>query len=70
MEYTEIKTLTKDQLTDQLVSMKKEQLNLRFRRATGQVENTSRIRELRRDIAKVRTAQSAQKNAGKPSGKK
>jgi large subunit ribosomal protein L29 len=49
-----------DQLDDQLVKLKKEQFNLRFQRATGQVENTARIRHIRRDIARLKTAQSQQ----------
>ena len=46
-----------DQLQDELLWLKKEQFNLRFQRATGQLENTSRVREVRRDIARVRTLQ-------------
>jgi large subunit ribosomal protein L29 len=58
-----------DQLDDQLAKLKKEQFNLRFQRASGQLESTSRIREVRRDIARVMTvarakrAGSAQKSA-------
>ena len=44
-----------DELGDKLVSMKKEQFNLRFQRANGQAENTGRIRVLRRDIARIQT---------------
>jgi len=44
-----------DELGDQLVSMKKEQFNLRFQRANGHAENTGRIRVLRRDIARIQT---------------
>ena len=44
-----------DELSTQLVGLKKEQFNLRFQRANGQVENTGRIRNLRRDIARVKT---------------
>ena len=51
-----------DELGDQLVSLKKEQFNLRFQRATGQLEKTARIREVRRDIARVKTI-AAQKRA-------
>jgi large subunit ribosomal protein L29 len=49
--------MTPDQLQDELVNLKKEQFNLRFQRATGQLENTSRVREVRKDIARVRTLQ-------------
>ena len=55
----EIKGMTLDQLDDQLVKLKKEQFNLRFQRASGQLENTSRIREVRRDIARVKKPSSA-----------
>ncbi len=52
---SDMKTLTPDQLQDQLLTLKKEQFNLRFQRATGQLENTGRIREVRRDVARVKT---------------
>ncbi len=55
--FADIRGLTPDQLQDQLLNLKKEQFNLRFQRATGQLENTSRVREVRRDIARVRTVQ-------------
>ncbi len=54
---SDLKALTPDQLTDELVNLKKEQFNLRFQGATGQLENVARIREVRRDIARVRTLQ-------------
>jgi large subunit ribosomal protein L29 len=49
--------MSKDQLSDELLNLKKEQFNLRFQRATGQLENTGRVREVRRDIARVKTLQ-------------
>jgi large subunit ribosomal protein L29 len=52
---SDLKTMTPDQLTDELLALKKEQFNLRFQRATGQLENTGRVREVRRDIARVKT---------------
>jgi large subunit ribosomal protein L29 len=52
---SDLKTLTVDQLQDELLNLKKEQFNLRFQRATGQLENTGRVREVRRDIARVKT---------------
>ena len=55
MKAEEFRDLTPDQLDDQLVKLKKEQFNLRFQRASGQLENTARIREVRRDIARVKT---------------
>ncbi len=51
----DLKVMTPDQLADELLKLKKEQFNLRFQRATGQLENTARVREIRRDIARVRT---------------
>ncbi len=63
MDYKDIKTFPKDKLQEEILKAKKEQLNLRFQRASGQLEKPSRIRELRRDVARLKTAQSAQKNA-------
>lgn len=54
---------TPDQLREELAKMKKEQFNLRFQKATGQLEKTSRVRELRRDIARIETALSQQAKA-------
>ena len=59
----EISDMSLDQLDDQLVKLKKEQFNLRFQRASGQLENTARIRLIRRDIARIKTA-SRVKRAG------
>jgi len=47
--------MTPDQLTDELAKLKKEQFNLRFQKASGQLENTARVRQIRRDIARVMT---------------
>ena len=47
--------MTVDQIDDEVLKLKKEQFNLRFQRATGQLENTSRVREVRRDIARLKT---------------
>ncbi len=49
------KTLTVDQLDEELVKLKKEQFNLRFQKASGQLENTARVRVVRRDIARIMT---------------
>jgi large subunit ribosomal protein L29 len=49
------KTMTVDQLDEELVKLKKEQFNLRFQRASGQLENTARVRVVRREIARVMT---------------
>ncbi|NEU11150.1 50S ribosomal protein L29 [Methylobacterium sp. BTF04] len=54
---SDLAALSPDQLSDELLSLKKEQFNLRFQGATGQLENVARVREVRRDIARVRTLQ-------------
>ena len=63
MKTEELKFLTLDQLDEQLVKLKKEQFNLRFQKASGQLENTARVRQVRRDIARVLTV-AGQKRAG------
>ena len=55
MKIDEVRGLTPDQLADQLISLKKEQFNLRFQKATGQLNNTSQVRTVRRAIAKIKT---------------
>lgn len=55
MKAEDIRAKTADELKDQLVSLKKERFNLRFQKASGQLERTSRVRELRRDIARIMT---------------
>lgn len=55
MKPSDIRAMSEDQLKDQLVALKKEQFNLRFQRATGQLENTARMRQIRRDIARIQT---------------
>ncbi len=59
MKADELKTKTPDQLKDQLVALKKEAFNLRFQQATGQLENTARMRVVRRDVARIRTVLNA-----------
>ena len=61
---SDLRVMTEDQLNDEALKLKKEQFNLRFQRATGQLENTSRLREARRDIARIKTV-AAQKRAKK-----
>jgi len=58
MKIADAKVMTPDQLKDEILKLKKEQLNLRFQRATGQIENTARIRNIRRDIARLKTVAS------------
>ena len=55
MKIDEVRGMTPDQLAEQLVSLKKEQFNLRFQKATGQVEKTHRVDEVRKDIARIQT---------------
>ena len=59
----DLRVMTVDQLDDELLKLKKEQFNLRFQRATGQLENTARVRQVRRDIARIKTV-AQQKRAG------
>jgi large subunit ribosomal protein L29 len=61
----DLRHMTVDQLDDELLKLKKERFNLRFQRATGQLENTSRVREVRRDIARIKTI-ARQKRAAQP----
>jgi large subunit ribosomal protein L29 len=65
MKPGDARAMTVDQLDDEALRLKKEQFNLRFQRATGQLENTSRVRQVRRDIARIKTV-AAQKRSGEP----
>ncbi|RZO68796.1 MAG: 50S ribosomal protein L29 [Parvularculaceae bacterium] len=64
MKASETREMTEDQLKDKLTQLKKEQFNLRFQRATGQLEKTAQVREVRRDIARVKTILREKTNAG------
>ncbi|MGV1014320.1 MAG: 50S ribosomal protein L29 [Methyloceanibacter sp.] len=55
MKPHEVRGMTLDQLSDELVKLKKEQFNLRFQAASGQLENTARVRQIKRDIARIQT---------------
>jgi large subunit ribosomal protein L29 len=55
MKIDEIRGMTPDQLGEALLNLKKEQFNLRFQAATGQVEKTHRVNEVRKDIARIKT---------------
>ncbi|CAH1659853.1 50S ribosomal protein L29 [Hyphomicrobiales bacterium] len=55
--FSDLTAMSADQLQDELLKLKKEQFNLRFQRATGQLESTDRVRVVRRDIARVKTLQ-------------
>ena len=55
MKMSDVRALTNDQIKDEILKLRKEQLNLRFQRASGQLEKTNRIRQIRRDIARLKT---------------
>jgi large subunit ribosomal protein L29 len=74
MKIGDVRAMSVDQLEDEILKLKKERFNLRFQKATGQLENTARVRVIRRDIARMKTvarekhaasAGSAKKNLGK-----
>jgi len=65
MKAGDARGMTLDQLEEEVLKLKKESFNLRFQRATGQLENTARVRQVRRDIARMKTI-AAQKRAGAP----
>ncbi len=64
MKAADLKTKSGDELKTELLELKKEALNLRFQKASGQLENTARVREVRRDIARILTVLGAQPGAG------
>jgi large subunit ribosomal protein L29 len=64
MKMNDVRALTNDQVKDEILKLRKEQLNLRFQAASGQLEKPSRIRQIRRDIARLKTTQTA--SAAKP----
>jgi large subunit ribosomal protein L29 len=61
MKIEDIRALSEDQREDAILNLKKERFNLRFQRATGQLENTSRLKEARRDIARIKTIAAQQR---------
>ena len=61
MKIDDVRGMTPDQLTDGLLNLKKEQFNLRFQQATGQMEKTHRANEVRKDIARIKTVQRQKK---------
>ena len=65
MKFDELNKQSDDQLVDQLAELKREQFNLRFQAATNQIEKPSRVREVRRTIAKIRTLQNERASAAK-----
>jgi len=65
MKATDVRAMSADELNDELLKLKKEQFNLRFQDATGQLEKTARVRQVRRDIARVKTIMAENKSAKK-----
>ncbi|MEI7932342.1 MAG: 50S ribosomal protein L29 [Alphaproteobacteria bacterium] len=63
MKIAEVRGMTDDQLGENLLNLKKEQFNLRFQKATGQMEKTHRVGEIRKDIARIKTVLAAKKSA-------
>ena len=61
LKVEDIRAMSPDQMEDAILNLKKERFNLRFQRATGQLENTSRLREARRDIARIKTIAAEQR---------
>ena len=61
MKIADIRAMSPDQMDDAVLNLKKERFNLRFQRATGQLENTSRLKEARRDIARIKTIAAQQR---------
>ena len=66
MKASDARAMTVDQLDDEVLKLKKEQFNLRFQRATGQLENTSRVRVVRRDIARIMTIARQKRSGDEP----
>ncbi len=64
MKIEDIRNFTLDQLEDELIKLKREQFNLRFQKATSQLTNTARVREVRRTIARIKTVERVKRVAG------
>ena len=61
MKPAEVRAMSDEELKNRLLELKKEQFNLRFQKASGQLENTARIRQVRRDIARIKTEMTARR---------
>jgi large subunit ribosomal protein L29 len=61
---SDLKVMSRDQLEQEFLNLKKEQFNLRFQRATGQLENTARVRVVRRDIARIKSLSLEKRHEG------
>lgn len=68
LKVEDIRRMSADQMDDEILKLKKERFNLRFQRATGQLENTSRMREARRDIARIKTIARQKRQADSKKG--
>ena len=66
MKSVDVRAMTLDQIDDEVLKLKKEQFNLRFQRATGQLENTSRVRVIRRDVARLKTMAAQTRSGSMP----
>ena len=66
---SDLRVMTDDQLSDEALKLKKEQFNLRFQKASGQLQDTARVRVVRRDIARVMTIAAEKRAAAKAKGK-
>jgi large subunit ribosomal protein L29 len=62
---SDLRVMTEDQLSDEALKLKKEQFNLRFQKASGQLQDTARVRVVRRDIARVKTIAAQKRHAAK-----
>ena len=69
MKAADVRAMTLDQIDDEVLKLKKEQFNLRFQRATGQLENTSRVRVIRRDVARLKTIARQKRSGQEPAVK-
>jgi large subunit ribosomal protein L29 len=69
MKVADVRAMTLDQLDEEVLKLKKEQFNLRFQRATGQLENTARVRVIRRDIARMKTVAAQKRDGAEPAVK-
>ena len=63
MKAAQVRGFTEDQLHDELIKLKREQFNLRFQKATGQLTNTARVRDVRRSVAKIKTIEREMQSA-------
>ncbi|MGO9004813.1 MAG: 50S ribosomal protein L29 [Beijerinckiaceae bacterium] len=62
---SDLRVMSEDQIEQEILNLKKEQFNLRFQRATGQLQDTTRVRVVRRDIARAKTIAAQRRSAGK-----